>query len=178
MSSWQWCQLPLSSLSPFVIRGSSPLFDLRPNNLSAWGQPNPICWLSLSFLMLSSWCSVMWCKEVELWSQLDQGLNSYYLKRFVTFTNTWFPYTENEDNLSIMLEKDHLYEKRMVQGRHLKCVFLAICPPPLPEHKCTQIAFAQWVKDPRLSLQRLGWLLWHGFNTWPRNFHIIMERNC
>ena len=30
---------------------------------------------------------------------------------------------------------------------------------------------AQRIKDPMLSLQWLGWLLWHGFNPWPRNFH-------
>ena len=29
---------------------------------------------------------------------------------------------------------------------------------------------AQWVKDPALSLQRLGLLLWCRFNPWPRNF--------
>ena len=31
---------------------------------------------------------------------------------------------------------------------------------------------AQWVKDPALSLQWLGLLLWHGFNPWPRKFHM------
>ena len=30
----------------------------------------------------------------------------------------------------------------------------------------------QWVKDPVLSLQRLGSLLWCGFNPWPGKFHI------
>ena len=29
---------------------------------------------------------------------------------------------------------------------------------------------AQQVKDPALLLQQLGWLLWHGFSPWPRNF--------
>ena len=28
------------------------------------------------------------------------------------------------------------------------------------------------VEDPGLSLQQLGWLLWHGFDPWPGNFHI------
>ena len=31
---------------------------------------------------------------------------------------------------------------------------------------------AQWVKDPMLSLQQLGSLLWHGFSLWPGNFHM------
>ena len=31
---------------------------------------------------------------------------------------------------------------------------------------------AQWVKDPALSLQWLRLLLWHGFDPWPRNFHV------
>ena len=30
----------------------------------------------------------------------------------------------------------------------------------------------QWVQDLALSLQHLGLLLWHGFNPWPRNFHM------
>ena len=30
----------------------------------------------------------------------------------------------------------------------------------------------QWVKDPELSLQWLGLLLWHGFHPWPRNSHM------
>ena len=30
---------------------------------------------------------------------------------------------------------------------------------------------AQWVKDPLWSLRWLRWLLWHGFNPWPGNFH-------
>ena len=29
---------------------------------------------------------------------------------------------------------------------------------------------AQWVKDPGLSLQHLGSLLWRGFDPWPGNF--------
>ena len=29
---------------------------------------------------------------------------------------------------------------------------------------------AQWVKDPVLSLQRLGSLLWHRFDSWPGDF--------
>ena len=31
---------------------------------------------------------------------------------------------------------------------------------------------AQWVKDSVLSLLWLGLLLWHGFDPWPRNFHV------
>ena len=27
----------------------------------------------------------------------------------------------------------------------------------------------QWVKDLPLPLLWLGWLLWHGFDPWPRN---------
>ena len=30
----------------------------------------------------------------------------------------------------------------------------------------------QWVKDPVLSLQGIGSLLWHGFDPWPRIFHM------
>ena len=30
----------------------------------------------------------------------------------------------------------------------------------------------QQIKDPALSLQRLGSLLWHRFSPWPRNFHL------
>ena len=30
----------------------------------------------------------------------------------------------------------------------------------------------QWVKDLVISLQHLGLLLWHGFDPWPRNFHM------
>ena len=29
------------------------------------------------------------------------------------------------------------------------------------------------VKDPVLSLQQLGWLLWHKFNPWPGNFCML-----
>lgn len=29
----------------------------------------------------------------------------------------------------------------------------------------------QWVRDLLLSLQRLGSMLWHGFDPWPVNFH-------
>ena len=32
---------------------------------------------------------------------------------------------------------------------------------------------AQWVKDPVLSLQWLGSLLWCRFDPWPRNFHVL-----
>ena len=32
---------------------------------------------------------------------------------------------------------------------------------------------AQWIKDPMLSLQCLGLLLWHGFSLWPGNFHML-----
>ena len=31
---------------------------------------------------------------------------------------------------------------------------------------------AQWVKVPVLSLQRPGFLLWHGFDPWPGNLHL------
>ena len=31
---------------------------------------------------------------------------------------------------------------------------------------------AQWVKDLALSLLWLGLLLWHEFNSWPRNFQM------
>jgi len=31
---------------------------------------------------------------------------------------------------------------------------------------------AQWVKDPALSLQWFGLLLWYGFNPWPGKFHM------
>ena len=32
---------------------------------------------------------------------------------------------------------------------------------------------AQQIKDLALSLQQLGWLQWHGFDHWPRNFHML-----
>ena len=32
---------------------------------------------------------------------------------------------------------------------------------------------AQFVKDPVLSLQQLGSLLWCRFSPWPRNFHML-----
>ena len=35
---------------------------------------------------------------------------------------------------------------------------------------------AQWVKDPALPLQQLGWMLWCEFDPWPGNFH--MPRAC
>ena len=36
---------------------------------------------------------------------------------------------------------------------------------------------AQWVKDLALSLEwLLKWLLWHGFDPWPRNFYMLKER--
>ena len=31
---------------------------------------------------------------------------------------------------------------------------------------------AQGVKNPALSLQQLGSLLWYGFDPWPGNFHM------
>ena len=31
----------------------------------------------------------------------------------------------------------------------------------------------QWFKDPVLSLQQLGWLMWYGFDSWPVNAHIV-----
>ena len=34
---------------------------------------------------------------------------------------------------------------------------------------------AQQVKDLVLSLQQLGSLLWHGFDPWLGNFHILWE---
>ena len=36
--------------------------------------------------------------------------------------------------------------------------------------KCSLVV--QQVKDPVLSLQQLGLLLWLGFSPWPRNFHM------
>ena len=33
----------------------------------------------------------------------------------------------------------------------------------------------QWVRDPALSLQCLGLLLWCGFDPWPGNFHMPQE---
>ena len=32
---------------------------------------------------------------------------------------------------------------------------------------------ARWVKDLALSLQRPRWLLWHRFDPWARNFHVL-----
>ena len=35
-----------------------------------------------------------------------------------------------------------------------------------------RVLVAQWVKDPALSLQRLGSMLWRKRDLWPRNFHV------
>ena len=35
---------------------------------------------------------------------------------------------------------------------------------------------APLVKDPVLSLQWLGLLLWHGFHPWPWHFHVLLAR--
>ena len=35
---------------------------------------------------------------------------------------------------------------------------------------------AQWVKGLVMSLQRLGSLLWLGFNPWPGNFGMLWAR--
>ena len=35
---------------------------------------------------------------------------------------------------------------------------------------------AHQVKDPALSLLWLGLLLWHGFESWPRNLYILQVR--
>ena len=35
---------------------------------------------------------------------------------------------------------------------------------------------AQWVKDLVLSLQRLGLLVWHRFDPWPGNFHMLIAQ--
>ena len=32
---------------------------------------------------------------------------------------------------------------------------------------------AQWLKALALSLLWLGLLLWHGFDLWPRSFHML-----
>ena len=39
--------------------------------------------------------------------------------------------------------------------------------------KCLRnLLVAQGAKDPVLSLQQLGLLLWHVFSPWPGNFHM------
>ena len=45
---------------------------------------------------------------------------------------------------------------------------------PTRDHEVAGLVpcLAQWVKDPMLSLQQLGSLLWHGFSLWPGNFHM------
>ena len=35
---------------------------------------------------------------------------------------------------------------------------------------------AQWSKDPASSRQQLRLLLWHGYDPWPRNFHMLRVR--
>ena len=35
----------------------------------------------------------------------------------------------------------------------------------------------QRIKDPTLSLQWLGSLLWHGFDPWPGNFHMLHRQS-
>ena len=39
--------------------------------------------------------------------------------------------------------------------------------------KNLNIGVQLWVMDLALSLQRLRSLLWHRFDPWPRNFHIL-----
>ena len=34
----------------------------------------------------------------------------------------------------------------------------------------------QWVKDPALSLQWLGSLLWYKFDLWPRNLYVLPKK--
>ena len=34
----------------------------------------------------------------------------------------------------------------------------------------------QWVKDLALSLQQLELMPWHGFDPWPRSFHMLQGR--
>ena len=41
------------------------------------------------------------------------------------------------------------------------------------EWKVWSSLVVQWVKDPALSLQRLGSLLWCGFSPCLRNFHML-----
>ena len=36
---------------------------------------------------------------------------------------------------------------------------------------------AQWVKDLVLSLQQLVLLLWHRFDPWPGNFHMLWAKS-
>ena len=33
----------------------------------------------------------------------------------------------------------------------------------------------QWITNPVLSLQKLGLLLWCGFDPWPGNFHTLQD---
>ena len=40
-------------------------------------------------------------------------------------------------------------------------------PPPQKKIMIRSSLVAQWVKDPALSMQRLG------FNPWPRNFYML-----
>ena len=48
---------------------------------------------------------------------------------------------------------------------------------------CLKISFwgsslvVQWVTDLGLSLQWLGSLLWHGFNPWPGNLHVLQAQH-
>ena len=36
---------------------------------------------------------------------------------------------------------------------------------------------AQWVKDVVVLLQQLRSLLWHGFNPWPGNYHMLWAQS-
>ena len=40
------------------------------------------------------------------------------------------------------------------------------------KNHCRSPLVVQQVKDPALLLQHPGLLLWHGFDPWPRNFHV------
>ena len=45
----------------------------------------------------------------------------------------------------------------------------------LKEQCCWGSLVVKWVKDPALSLQQPGLLLWHRFDPWPKNLHMLQE---
>ena len=69
----------------------------------------------------------------------------------------------------------------MCEGKHdiSETVRLLVClffPLVHKAHKKIQLwssLVAQQVKEPALSLQQLGSLLWHGFDPWPGNFCML-----
>ena len=46
-------------------------------------------------------------------------------------------------------------------------------PTSINEDVGSILSLTQWIKDPVLSLQQRGLLLWRGSNLWPGNFCML-----